>query len=191
LLENDFKFEKPSIPTISSYGLDSGYKGFQKIVKLVNEQFDKAIIRMHISYGYIAERHGSQVAHLSGLCKAEMKKPGIQLIITSDFISDMDLLKFLAQSSINVFLYDTITAEKPIMASAVDYALSVKVPLAINRSNMFSHIIDPPGMPSIRVEDRSLADIIASGAGTVDYYANLWSTEKFLKRHEDILAKTL
>lgn len=192
LIENNFSFEKPVIPTISTYGLDSAYKGFQKIVKIVNDQFDEAVIRLHISGGFYAEKFGCPMINiLSDLCREEMKKPNIQLQITTNFISDMDLLKFLAASSINIFLYDTVTAHKPIMASAVDYALSVKVPLAINNSNMFNHIISPPGFQSIRVEDRSIADIIASGTKTVDFYADKWSVTNFLKRHEDILEKTL
>jgi hypothetical protein len=192
LIENNFVFEKPTITTISSYGLGSPYKGFQKIVKIVNDQFDEAIIRLHISEGFYAEKFGcTMVQYLSDLCQKEMRKPNIQLQITSNFINDIDMLKFLASSSINMFLYDVVTAHKPIMASAVDYALSVKVPLAINNSNMFNHIISPPGFQSIRVEDRSITDIITSGTETVDFYANKWSTTNFLKRHEDILVKTL
>jgi hypothetical protein len=192
LIENDFIFEKPVIPTVSTYGLDSGYKGFQKIVKIVNDQFDEAVIRLHISGGFYAEKFGCPMINtLSDLCRKEMRKPNIQLQITNNFISDMDLLKFLAASSINMFLYDVVTAHKPIMASAVDYALSVKVPLAINNSNMFNHIISPPGFQSIRIEDRSISDIISSGTETVDFYATKWSTAIFLKRHEDILDKTL
>lgn len=43
----------------------------------------------------------------------------------------------------------------------IDYALAVQNPIAINRSNMYSHILDVE--PSICVEDNYLIDIIKNG----------------------------
>ena len=59
-------------------------------------------------------------------------------MISHEFFSEMDLLKFLHSNTINIFLYDTIPGAG--LSSVIDYALSVKKPLGISDSNMFRHI---------------------------------------------------
>lgn len=185
LLPNNFSSSPNQIPIISSFGFGFEHKGFEKIVKIVNEQYDEAIIRLHISLSFYADYHGSRARAVADRCRAENKKSGIDLRITNDFLTDEDLLKFLSESTVNVFLYDNITGIVCGLSSVIDYALSVDVPLAISKSNMFRHIRD--NSPSICVEDRSLSDIVSSGTGIIQSYKDQWSNQSFVKKFEHII----
>lgn len=57
-----------------------------------------------------------------------------QLIITKEFISDQELLEFLADNTINIFMYDPLPQRG--CTNVLDYALSVGKPIDISDSNM-------------------------------------------------------
>lgn len=183
LFKHDQKYYPKAIPIIATFGFGFGNKGFGRVVKQVNEEFDQAIIRMHIPRAYYGDRDGQATAQVIPGCEAEMKKPGIQLHISHNFMNDEDLLEFLAQSSVNVFLYDEMPGRG--LSSVIDYALSVRVPLAINRTTMFRHIYDTT--PSICIEDNSLKQIIANGPQVTDIYRDRWSHREFINKYENII----
>jgi hypothetical protein len=104
------------------------------------------------------------------------------LNITTNFISDDELLEFLAGNDLNIFFYQKYPTYNGI-SSSIDYALSVKRPIAICRSNMFSHIWNTT--PSICAEDSSLKEIINNGFSPLEHYYNQWSHSNFIKVFED------
>src|SRR5258708_9101882 len=107
LFENiSFNYCENKIPIISSFGFGFGNKGFGRVVKTVNDQFDEAIIRLHIPRAFYGDRNGEASAGVFPGCYNEIKKEKIKLEITTNFLNDEDLLKFLASSTINMFLYD-------------------------------------------------------------------------------------
>ncbi|NBP01134.1 MAG: hypothetical protein EBU90_13555, partial [Proteobacteria bacterium] len=67
--------------------------------------------------------------------------------------------------------------------------LSVKKPIAICRSNMFSHIIDVT--PSICVEDTDLVDIMNNGFLPLQEKYDSWSHKNFIDNIEMIVEKLL
>jgi hypothetical protein len=115
-----------------------------------------------------------------------MKKSNIKLEITTDFLDDDGLLNFLASSTINVFLYDHMPERG--LSSVIDYALSVKKPLAISKSHMFRHIL--AASPSICYEDRTLSEIISSDSDPLQQFRDKWSPSNFIKRYETIINNT-
>lgn len=173
-------YKQNDIPVISSFGFGFGNKGFGRLVKMVNDQFDEAIIRLHIPFAYYGDRNGDSVRSIYPGCQNEVKKPGIKLVITNDFMTDAELLNWLAASNLNAFLYDEMPGRG--LSSVIDYALSVNVPLAITKTHMFRHIVNTS--PSICVEDRSLKDIIQSGAGALQQYRERWSNQKLIEKYE-------
>jgi len=180
-------YPENTIPVISSFGFGFGNKGFGRVVKTVNDQFDKAIIRLHIPFAHYGDQDQSSIKNIYPGCYAEVKKPGIQLQITNEFLNDNLLLRFLAESTLNIFLYDDMPGRG--LSSVLDYALSVRRPLAINNTWMFRHIRDT--QPSICVEDRPLKDIITSGSEALEQYRLKWSNQKLIDKFEEILNKTL
>ena len=175
----------PHIPIVSSFGFGFGHKGFGSVVKMANDQFDEAIVRLHIPRAYYGDRNGEATAGVVPGCMAEVKKPGIKLEITHDFLDDQQLLHFLSESDVNVFLYHE--THNTGLSSVIDYALSVPVPIAVNKTSMFRHI----ALPEICVENKTLPEIINQGSGVLDVFRDAWSNANFIRRYEDILDKTL
>lgn len=172
-------------PIISTFGFAFGSKGLGRVVKMVNEQFDSATIRIHIPRAHYGDRDGEATAGVVPGCKNEMKKDGVALIFSDVFLTDVDLLSFLNDSDLNVFLYDEMPGRG--LSSVIDYALSVDTPLAINSSDMFRHI----QKPEINVSNKTLQEIIDQGTAPLQEFRELWSNENFLKKYEYILDTTL
>jgi len=173
------------IPVISSFGMGFGNKNYGLITKTVNEQFDEAILRFHIPRAYYGDRNGESTAGILPGIYNEMQNPNIHLEITHDFLSEDELLQWLAESSLNVFLYEQMEGRG--LSSVIDYALSVDVPIAINDSAMFRHIQNPIS----NVANNSLKYIIAAGTDHLKVYKQKWSNENFLRKYESILNETL
>lgn len=175
------------VPVISTFGFGFGNKGFGRVVKAVNDEFDEAIIRLHIPRAFYGDRDGSATAQVLPGCKAEMKKPNVILEITDNFLTNFELLKFLSRSDLNVFLYDDMPGRG--LSSVIDYALSVDVPIAINKTYMFRHIYNAD--PSICVEDKSLKQIIEQGTYPLNEFKDKWSNTEMRKKINHILKNTL
>lgn len=183
LLEDvSLTYQSNPVPIISSFGFGFGNKGFGMVVKTVNDQFDKAIVRLHISRAFYGDRNGESSAGVFPGCRAEAKKPGIELVITDNFLSDEEVLAFMASSTLNAFFYDEMAPSRG-LSSVIDYALSVKVPIAISTCCMFRHITSP----SICYTNRSLPEIIAAGSEPLQQYRNLWSNANLIRKYEQIV----
>jgi SAM-dependent methyltransferase len=180
----DFKYDEHEIPIIGSFGFGFHHKGFDKICKLVNDQFDSAIIRLNITFPYYGDRTGIISKQIESECKKLITKENIQLEITHDFKNDSELLQFLSSNSINVFLYDKNLGG---YSSAIDYAISVNRPIAISDSNMFSHIYDE----SICVDNHSLKEILNSKNDIFDKYREKWSNKNLIESYENIILNTI
>lgn len=176
---------KNKVPVISSFGYGFGSKNYGSIVKMVNDQFDEAIIRLHIPRAYYGDRSGEATAGVLPGIWAEMKNPNIKLEITHDFLTDYELLEFLYGSDLNLFLYDEMNGRG--LSSVIDYALSVDVPIAINSSFMFRHVQNEKS----NVANHTLQEIIDFGTDHLKIYKQQWSNENLIKKYEQILNDTL
>jgi SAM-dependent methyltransferase len=150
----------PEVFTIGSFGFGTSGKGFDRLCALVDKQFDVARIRINIPVHDSLEMVPSErVRAITAACRAAVTKPGIQLEFTHHFFDEVGLLRFLAENTLNAFLYDDMPGRG--ISSCVDYALAAGRPIAVSRSSMFRHLAG--ANPSICVEDRPLAAIAASG----------------------------
>src|SRR6185503_12130496 len=100
-------------------------------------------------------------------------------------LTDYQLLEFLSQSDLNLFLYDEMNGRG--LSSVIDYALSVDVPIGINDSFMFRHIQNEKS----NVANHSLQEIIDFGTEHLQVYKQKWSNENLIKKYETILNDTL
>ena len=63
LFENkNINYTKNDIPIIGSFGFGFGNKGFGRVVKTVNDQFDEAIIKLHIPRAFYGDKNGEASA---------------------------------------------------------------------------------------------------------------------------------
>lgn len=126
-----------SRPIFGSFGFGFSNKGFPTIVKMINEQYEDAIIKFLIPTADF-DADPSMRERVLQACFQEKTKPNIILMIYTDFVNENDLLIFLRSNTMNMFLYDKLHGRG--ISSTIDYALSVRRPLGISDSDMFRHI---------------------------------------------------
>jgi len=164
------KFEEPVIPTFGSFGFGTLNKGFEKIIDKVQDEFDEAVIKINIPFAEFGDTDGNNAKKIAENCRAKINKQGIKLEISHEFLDDAKLLDFLAQNSMNVFLYED--KQDRGISSTLDFALAVNRPIAVSDSIMFRHV--QSANPSICVEDSSLKTILKNGVGPLRKFKEEW-----------------
>lgn len=180
-------FPEPAVPTIGSFGFGLEGKGFDTLIQSVQQQFDKAVIRLHIPFNSVVDVDGKQATETAQRCRALVTKPGIELKLSHDYLSNEALLDFLAQNTLNAFFYARYPRRG--VSSVVDYALAVRRPLAVSKSEMFRHVHTVK--PSICFEDTPLCQIIANGLSPLEPLMEDWTEGNFIWDYERILDKVL
>lgn len=183
----NYQYPKNTIPIIGTFGFGFLMKRYENIVSLVNEQFEEAEIKLHLTKSKFFPNDG-ELAKIAELCRQAITKEGIKLTITDDFKTDDEILEFLAGNDLNIFLYQNYNNYNGI-SSVIDYALSVDRPIAVCKSNMFSHINN--NGCSICVENSSLKDIMNNGSGVLKEFKNSWSQDSFRKSFSQNLQSVL
>lgn len=158
-------------PVIGTFGFGFQNKEFEKVVDLVQSQFDTATIRMQMPGAYWGDANSDQARWCGELCRSRVTKPGIRVHVTHDFMSDEDLFGFLSSNDLNIFLYPAYTGRS--CSSVIDYALGVNRPLAISDSDMFRHIYSD----AICAYKTPLRTIIANGPVVNAAFQAKWSPE--------------
>ena len=137
-IKNFIEYSKEGKPIFGSFGFGFLNKGFHKIIEIINQQFDSAIIKLVIPIAYFDPNSEITPLKMKNLCESINRKPDIELMITHDFFSTEELLLFLKSNTMNLFLYDFMKGRG--ISSVIDYALSVKKPFGISDSYMFRNI---------------------------------------------------
>ena len=174
---------KNKILNVGSFGFATSGKGFIRIIEIVQEEFDEAIINFNISFAKFGDENGDNARKIAEDARGKLKKKGIILNISHEHLTHEELLKFLAKNDLNVFLYEY--QENRGISSATDWALAVNRPFAITKSSMFRHLFDC--YPSICVEDSSLKTIISNGTECIERLYEEWSPENLLWDYERII----
>jgi len=175
------------IPIIGSFGFATGGKGFDKIINLVQKEFDEAIIRLNIPYAKFGDETGEHAKRIAQQCRNLIYKKSVQLFIDHTYLEDKDLLTFLSSNSLNVFLYDDMPDRG--ISSATDWAIACGKPLAISKSRLFRHLFSC--MPSICIEENNLHQIISNGIISLHQIWNDWSKETMIWDYERIVTNSI
>jgi hypothetical protein len=168
------------IPIFGSFGFGFEFKGFHKIVRLINEKYDKAIIKFVIPHARY-DPNLQTTAIMRNLCFKENIKKDIVLMISHEFFTVEELLKFLKSNTMNIFLYDKLDGRG--ISSVIDLALSVKTPLAISDSYMFRNIYSD----LISVYKTSISDILEHSISYCSKFLSLYSHENMINKFKEIL----
>lgn len=196
LLKNPFVFKtgrlipeyndqalRPEITTIGSFGFATPKKGFELLVKKVQEEFEEAVIRINMPAASFGDEDGSNARKIAADCRSIITNPKINLVTSHDYLNDEQLLDFLAGNSMNVFLYEDKNGRG--ISSAIDNALAVKRPIAVSRCPMFRHVLN--AKPSICVEDASLKTILENGFAHLKKISKDWDAANLLWEYERII----
>jgi hypothetical protein len=165
--------------TVGSFGFGFWNKGFHVLVNRINMEFDNAIINLHIPYSHFGDPDKSQTHAVIAACRRLNVKPGIKLNITQSFLTNDEILTFLAGNDINAFLYSD-NGEG--LSSAVDYALSVKRPMMITDCQMFRHF----KMNEIAAECNTTMSIYNRGLQPLEKVREDWATEKLINQMDEV-----
>jgi hypothetical protein len=176
-----------SVPTIGSFGFGTPGKGFDSIVRQVQREFDEAIIRFNIPNASFGDPEGRAARKIAADCRALISKPGIRLEVTHEFMDDESLLDFLAQNTLNAFMYEHMEARG--ISSVIDYALAVDRPIAVSESSMFRHV--HAAAPSTVVPRESFRDIIARGVSPLRKLKEDFTAENLVWDYERLLHEAL
>lgn len=171
----DYEGDYPinSVPTIGSFGFATDHKRFPELVTLVCQTFSEAHIRLHITSPYFGVTEGYNLPKIVAKCTANVTNPNVKLSISSNFIDDQALLKFLAGNDVNVFNYAYMP--NPGISSAIDYALSVRRPFAVTKNNLFRHVAKKETL----LEENTISNIIDRGLEPFKEFYDKWNTDKF------------
>jgi hypothetical protein len=170
---------RKEVPVIGTFGFATTGKGFEHVVDAVNREFEKAVVRINIPYASYADESHSLAKKLGENCKRKAKS-GVEVVITHDFMSKSDLIKWCGQNTLNCFLYDR---NMPGLAATTDQAISSGRPLITSKNNTFRHIqsfIKP-------FPFQLLKDAIANSQPSVKLIQKEWSAEKFREKFESVL----
>ena len=153
----------PAVTTIGSFGFATPNKGFEKLVAKVKEEFNEAIIRLNMPHAAFGDADGTNAKNIADNCFKILEGSNIKLEITHEYLNHDKLLDFLAANSMNVFMYEDKNGRG--ISSAIDFALSVKRPIAVSNCSMFRHLLKTN--PEICCETQSLKNILSKGISSV------------------------
>jgi hypothetical protein len=117
---------------IGTFGFPFLHKGFHNVVKQVNQEFNEAVINLHMTDSYFCQNETDVILNL---CKNEITKPNIKLNYSNNYLSEIELVSFLNKNDINILLYDNI--ENVGVSAAIDYLISAQKPILISKSQQF------------------------------------------------------
>lgn len=172
------------IPVVGSFGFATPGKGFENLVQAVNEEFDRAIVRINIPSGdFIGSdviHRTSYARHIENLCKF-IAKPGIEVRFTYNFMHSDELIDWCSQNDINCFMY---TRCQPGLSATTDQAIISGQPLVTSSNDTFRHIhqyIPPYPLTSLR-------EAMASTRPQVEAMQRDWSKAAFNQRFGEMLS---
>lgn len=157
-------------PVIGSFGFGLGGKGFTRLAALVSQQFAYAHLRINIPYAHFGDSDGRGAQDWARQIRACSFNPNITLEITHDFMDEPQLLNWLAHNDMNAFLYDSNGGRG--ISGTTDYALAVRRPIAITRSDQFHHLFNIDD--SFTVENNTLPDILTRGINHLEKFHTMW-----------------
>jgi hypothetical protein len=181
-LEGSTKYDFVYLEVSSgSFGFGLQGKGFNRLIAKVQEEFDEAIIRLHILFAEFGDPEGRGAQTIARTREELVWKKGIRLEVTHHYLTDAELLDFLAKNSINAFFYDQYLGRG--ISSVTDYALAVGRFLALSTSSMFRHL---NRNPSLQIELRSLKELLSIDQRYLDRIASSWCEENLIWDYERI-----
>jgi hypothetical protein len=173
------QYQPNDIPVIGTFGFATKGKGFQHVVEAVNNEFDKAIVKINIPFGNFVPDSENYANFLAKTC-IEKAKSGIEVVVSHDYMDKDQLIKWCAANTLNCFLYDR---NMPGLAATTDQAIIANRPISISENDTFRHVIKYlQPYPKF-----SLKQSIEQSLDKVQQMAKDWTPENFALQFENVL----
>jgi hypothetical protein len=184
-------YEDGDKPIIGFQGFGPPHKGIARLAHKVQEEFDEAILRLHIPFGFYEDLiHGYAGSNANARVqevKSIINKPGIELQFSHDLMETDEVVDWLAHNTINCYFYDYLDGAG--IASSPDYALAARRPIAMTRSHQFRNFWNIE--PSIFIEDKNIREIIAQGTAPLEKLYADYSADSVLADYATMLRKLI
>lgn len=185
-------YVETGVPIIGFQGFSSihtnDHKGIRKVAHQVVQEFDEAIIKLHIPFGYYGDPHGHAArARVEEVKSIIASKPGIRVEASFDLLDTQEVIDFLAQNTVNCYFYDYLDGAG--LASSPDYALAARRPIAVTRSHQMRNFWNLE--PTVLIEQTNLRTIIQNGTKPLESLYEAYSKESVHNDYARILDKIL
>lgn len=181
---DDCVYRPPSgVYKIGTSGTGDASKNINIMLSIINEQFTEPVeFNVHLSEGAFNSAKDNDIKESLNYLR-QYANPNVTLNYTVGHYSNYDLVKFLNNNDINIFIYPNYDSMG--VSASIDKALAARKPIGINSSNFFRHI----NKDEINLEKTSIKKIIASGITPLQEYYDKWNTKNFITQYEDMLRK--
>jgi hypothetical protein len=105
----------------------------------VQEEFDEAIIRLHIPNSFYGDPNGWAAMQRVEEVKSIIRKPNIKIQHSHNLLSTNEVIDFLNENTINCYFYDYLNGAG--LASSPDYALATNRPIAVTKSHQLRNFL--------------------------------------------------
>lgn len=175
---------------VSTFGFPSPWKANDEVVRMMNDEFEDAVFRINIAPASHQEGTGLQDMTIQFANDLVMiAKPGIKIRFTQHYMEDEDLVSWLAQSDVNVFLSRPergVETGGALLASA-DMAISAQRPLLVSNNIEARHL----SLYACAKTLREAMDPNPLMIAPVDFLYGLWSPENFAARMDGAIREYL
>lgn len=173
------------VPVIGFQGFAIHHKGIERIVPLVENEFESSVINLRIPDCYYADRDNSFRTRILKTCYSQVKKD-TKIVVNTDLVTTDQIIKLISQNTLNIYPSHT-SSDIAGCSSSIDYAIAAKRPIAVTKApqmRMLHGLI-----PSVCIEDSSLKEIISYGIEPYKHLIELGSQENIRTEISSVLDK--
>ena len=174
-------------PWIGFQGFGFDHKGIHRIAEQVVKEFNRAILRLHIPYSTVGDPQGHLARKQVAMVKSIIGNRNIIVSDTYHMMSSIELVQWLSQNDVNCYFYD----DNPMwgIASAPDYAIAARQPIAVTKSQQLRYIWN--NVPTSLIEESSLKNIMQTGFSPYENLYNKMSRMNILHEIEHIIEQII
>lgn len=173
--------ENPTL-TVGSFGFAVGGKMFPTIVHAVSQEFPGARVRLRVPRAFYGDDSGALARAAVNSCNLTAFN-GVTVQVEHAFLEEDQLLDWLAGNDLNVFFYEPNGGRG--VASALDYAIAVRRPVAVNGSQMFRHVAGRLGT----YPKRSLRQSLEASSTAVRELYDSWTPQQLARDYAHVLGE--
>jgi len=134
---------------VGSFGFALPHKNFPRVMSEVNWAFESAEYRLHMTSGDFT---GDYVEQIRQECASQITRPGVSLVHTNDYPSDLEMIERLSQNHLNALFYEFPPGDSG-LSSAVDFLISAQRPMLLSNCELFRHVLKyVPAYPAVRMD---------------------------------------
>jgi hypothetical protein len=175
------KKKKDGVIKIGSHGFSvSPWKMFDKMIELINYEFDEVIINMNITQATFG---GYENPNRFDNWKKLINKKNVTLNITNTYFeSEFDLIDYLSKNDLNVYFYSPPHQFVGVGGSA-DLAVSSQSSLVVNNTYMYRHFHNHIGYFE---QTNNLTSFLTNNSKVKELY-ELWSPERMTNDYKKMI----